>query len=188
MTPEIRDMRRSDRSKDEDWIRRFLRETPFGVLTMVRDGEPYPHPNLFAFDEERDALYFHTARKGATRSSIEEDGRVAFCVSRMGRLLPDDEALEFSVEYSSVVVYGRGVVVTEPAEAERGLEMIMEKYAPHLEPGKDYRPIHPEEVKRTAVYRLDIEAWSGKEKAEAPDFPGAYRFEEVAGGAGEESG
>ena len=181
MTPGIRDMRRNDRSMDEDWIRRFLRDAPFGVLTMVREGGPYPHPNLFAFDEDRDALYFHTARTGATRSSIEEDDRVAFCVSRMGRLLPADEALEFSVEYSSVVVYGRGVVVSGAEEAKWGLELIMEKYAPHLEPGRDYRPIQPEEVKRTAVYRLDIEAWSGKEKAEAPDSAGAYIFEDVAG-------
>ena len=181
MTPVIRDMKRKDRSKDEEWIRRFLRDAAFGVLTMVREGEPYPHPNLFAFDEDRDALYFHTARTGATRSSIEEDDKVAFCVSRMGRLIPADEAGEFSVEYSSVVVYGQGVVVSEAEEAKRGLELIMEKYAPHLEPGKDYRAIQPEEVKRTAVYRLDIEEWSGKEKAEDPDSAGAYHFEDVAG-------
>ena len=29
-----------------------------------------------------------------------------------------------------------------------------------------------------AVYRIDIEAWSGKKKEVAPDFPGAYRYED----------
>ena len=33
-----------------------------------------------------------------------------------------------------------------------------------------------EEMKRTATYRIDIEAWSGKQKEESPDFPGAYEF------------
>ena len=55
----------------------------------------------------------------------------------------------------------------------------MEKYAPHLKAGEDYRPVAPEEVIRTSVIRIDIEAWSGKEKAEAEDFPGAYWFKDV---------
>ncbi len=55
----------------------------------------------------------------------------------------------------------------------------MKKYAPHLEPGTDYRPIAPDELIRTAVIRIDIDAWSGKEKKEAPGFPGAYWFKDV---------
>jgi nitroimidazol reductase NimA-like FMN-containing flavoprotein (pyridoxamine 5'-phosphate oxidase superfamily) len=97
----------------------------------------------------------------------------------MGRLLPAPEALEFSVEYSSVAVFGTGRLVEDPEEAEHGLQLIMRKYAPHLQPGPDYRPMTPEEVKRTAVLRIDIEAWSGKEKAVEEEVPGAYRFEDV---------
>lgn len=179
MTPELREMRRRDRAKDGEWIRRVLHREPFGVLALVREDEPYPHPNLYVFDEDRDALYFHSARAGSLWENVEKDDRMAFCVSRMGRLLPADEALEFSVEFSSVIVYGKGVVVEDPEEAEHGLRLLMEKYAPHLRAGSDYRPVHPDEVQRTAVYRLDIEAWSGKEKVEASDFPGAYVFEEV---------
>jgi nitroimidazol reductase NimA-like FMN-containing flavoprotein (pyridoxamine 5'-phosphate oxidase superfamily) len=97
----------------------------------------------------------------------------------MGRLLPADEALEFGVEYASVVVSGRAVEVQDQEEAEHALLLIMKKYAPHLEPGTDYRPIAPDELIRTAVIRIDIDAWSGKEKREAPDFPGAYWFKDV---------
>ena len=70
---------------------------------------------------------------------------------------PADEALEFGVEYASVVVFGTGSVVEDPKEAEDALVLIMEKYAPHLKAGVDYRPVAPEEVKRTAVLRVDIE-------------------------------
>jgi nitroimidazol reductase NimA-like FMN-containing flavoprotein (pyridoxamine 5'-phosphate oxidase superfamily) len=72
-------------------------------------------------------------------------------------------------------------VVEDHREAERALVLLMEKYAPHLEAGVDYRPVTPQEVRRTAVIRLDIEAWSGKEKTEPPDFPGAYLLEDVRG-------
>jgi len=104
---------------------------------------------------------------------------VALCLYEVGRFLPAKEALEFGVEYASVVVFGRGVVVEDLQEAEEALTLLMEKYAPHLKAGKDYRPVVPEEIRRTTVMRLDIQGWSGKEKAEAPDFPGAYRLEEV---------
>jgi len=53
---------------------------------------------------------------------------------------------------------------------------LLKKYAPHLAYGEDYRAITPEELKRTAVYRVDIEAWSGKKKEVAPDFPGAFFY------------
>jgi len=32
---------------------------------------------------------------------------------------------------------------------------------------------------RTAVYRIAIDSWSGKKKEAAPDFPGAYDYEDV---------
>ena len=92
----------------------------------------------------------------------------------MGRMLPADEALEFSVEYAGVVVTGWATVVDDPAEQTRVLQALLDRYAPHLEAGEDYRPPVPEELERTAVYRVDIETWSGKEKVAEADFPGAF--------------
>lgn len=118
-------------------------------------------------------------RAGVEATGPEPGSPVALCVFEMGRLLPAEEALEFGVEYASVVVFGQGRVVDDPVEAEAALTLLMEKYAPHLEAGVDYRPVTAREVARTTVMRLDIQGWSGKEKTEAPDFPGAYRLEEV---------
>ena len=33
-----------------------------------------------------------------------------------------------------------------------------------------------DELARTAVYRIDIESWSGKRKQAEPDFPGAFFY------------
>jgi nitroimidazol reductase NimA-like FMN-containing flavoprotein (pyridoxamine 5'-phosphate oxidase superfamily) len=171
-------LRRNDRGADEEWIREFLRESPVGVLATVMDGQPFVNSNLFVFDEDRRAIYLHTARTGRTRDNVEAAPGVAFTVYRTGRLLPADEALEFSIEYGGVVVFGSARVVEDPAEAERGLQMLMDKYAPHLKPGRDYRPITEGELKRTTVLRLDIESWSGKRKMADAAFPGAYRYED----------
>lgn len=198
MTPEHRHPRRRDRSKDEDWIRALLHGGEAGVFSAVLDGFPFSLPRIYAFDEERVAIYIHGAFGGLTGKVLEqtreaqtaESGEpqptggeagvpMNLTVFEMGRLLPADEALEFGVEYRSVVVSGYANEVDDQTEAEHGLEIIMRKYAPHLEAGKDYRPIAPDELLRTSVVRLDIEAWSGKEKAAPEDFPGAYCLKDV---------
>lgn len=170
-------LRRRDRGKDDAWIRAFLHAAPWGFLATVDGGgQPFLNANLFLFDEERRCLYLHTARTGRTRDNLAGDAgaRVAFSVAGMGRLLPAAEALEFSVEYAGVVCFGRGRVVEDPEEATDALRRLLERYATHLRYGEDYRAVTAEELKRTAVYRVDIESWSGKQKEVAPDFPGAW--------------
>jgi nitroimidazol reductase NimA-like FMN-containing flavoprotein (pyridoxamine 5'-phosphate oxidase superfamily) len=167
-------VRRRDRAVNEEaWIRAFLHEAPTGVLATASDGQPFVNANLFVYDEAEHAIWMHTAAAGRTRTNIDADDRVCFTVFEMGRLLPADTALEFSVEYGGVVVFGRGHVVTEPDTARRALQLLLDKYFSDRVPGRDYRPTTDDELRRTAVYRVDIEAWSGKRKQAAPDFEGA---------------
>lgn len=189
MTPRHEHPRRMDRSKDEDWIRAFLRDGDAAVFSAVLDGRPFSLPRIYAFDEDRDAVYVHGAFGGEMDRVLqggggggEDDGPgvpMQLTVFEMGRLLPADEAGEFGVEFASVVAKGRGVEVDDPVEAEHGLRLLMEKYAPHLKAGTDYRPVDPEEIGRTSVVRIDLESWSGKEKAAPEDFPGAYYLKDV---------
>jgi hypothetical protein len=161
---------------DDAWIRDFLANAPICAMATVHDGQPFINSNLFVYDPAAHCIYTHTARVGRTRANIDGDERVCLTVMEMGRLLPAPEALEFSVEYASVVVFGTASVVDDPAQAKAALQLIMDKYAPHLKPGVDYRPPVDEELPRTSVFRLQIDAWSGKRKVVADDFPGAYRF------------
>ncbi|NJK79079.1 MAG: pyridoxamine 5'-phosphate oxidase family protein, partial [Chloroflexaceae bacterium] len=49
---------------------------------------------------------------------------------RDGRLLPADVALEFSVEYSGVMVFGSATIVQDEAEASHALQLLLDKYFP----------------------------------------------------------
>ena len=174
------EVRRRDRAVGDDvWIRDQLRRAAFGTLATVHDGQPFVNMNIFAYDDERRAIYLHTAKSGRTRTNLEADGRVCFSVGEMGRLLPAKTAKEFSVEYAGVVVFGRATVIDDDAEARHGLQLLLDKYAPHLRPGRDYRPITADELAVTAVYRVQIDQWSGKRKVAPDDFPGAFRYGEM---------
>jgi nitroimidazol reductase NimA-like FMN-containing flavoprotein (pyridoxamine 5'-phosphate oxidase superfamily) len=170
-------VRRSDRAvEDEGWIRAFLHRAPVGALATVYDGQPFINSNLYVYDEAAHVIYLHTARVGRTRANVETHEHVCFSISEMGRLLPADEALEFSVEYAGVAVFGRASIVEDSEEARHALQLLLDKYAPHLKPERDYRPTTAEELARTAVYRIDIDSWSGKRKVADPDFPGAFLY------------
>ena len=170
-------VRREDRAvTDEAWIKEFLHHAPFGVTAMVHNGQPFVNTNLFVYHEAVHAIYLHTAKVGRTPATMAVSPQVCFSVSQMGRLLPAAEALEFSVEYAGVMVFGTATLLTDAADKEHGLQLLLDKYFPHLHPGKDYRAITPEELKQTAVYRIDIEQWSGKQKQVGDDFPGAFWY------------
>lgn len=170
-------VRRDDRKVDDDtWIKQFLKTASVGTLATVHEGQPFVNTNLFVYDEDSHSIIMHTARVGRTRANIEQHDKVCFSIMELGRLLPASEALEFSVEYAGVTVFGTMSVVEDQAEAKRLLQLIMDKYAQHLVPGEDYRPPVDEELPRTSVYRIAIDQWSGKKKEVEPDFPGAYRY------------
>jgi len=173
-------MRRRDREvTGEEWIKALLRRAPIGILATVHHGQPFLNTNLFYYDEAEHAIYFHTARMGRTRANIDIYDRVCFSVYEMGRLLPADTALEFSVEYASVVIFGTATRVNDAQQATAALHHLLDKYAPQLQPGRDYRPVVPAELVRTSVYRIAIEEWTGKKKAAPEDFPGAYTYESI---------
>jgi nitroimidazol reductase NimA-like FMN-containing flavoprotein (pyridoxamine 5'-phosphate oxidase superfamily) len=175
-------VRRKDRGvTNEAWIRDLLHRAPFGTLATVRDGQPFVNMNIFVYHQAANALYLHTARAGQTRTNVEAEERVCFGVSEMGRLLPAATAMHFSVEYAGVVVFGRARIVHDDAEAAEALQQLLDKYAPHLRPGRDYRPIQPEELAVTSVYRIEIEEWSGKQKVAPSDHPGAFLYGQVPG-------
>lgn len=173
----VNQIRRKDRAiENENWIKTFLQKAPFGAFAMVSNGRPMVNSNIFCYDEEAHAIYFHTASEGRTRSNLEKEQAVCFSISEMGRLLPAERALNFSVEYSGVTVFGNARVIEDQEEAQFLLQKICDKYFPHLKPEIDYATPSPEELKRTTVYKMTIDQWSGKEKKVEPDFPGAFYY------------
>ncbi len=162
--------------KDEEWIKDFLRRAAFGVLATVCDGQPFLHTRLYVYDESENAIYLHGARDGRTYHNVNQNEQVCFSISEMGRLTPAEDAENFGVEYAGVVVFGRASIIEDSDRAKRALQLLLDKYFPHLKPGHDYTPSTDDEVSRTAVYRIDIDEWSGKQAKKDDDFPGAYLY------------
>jgi nitroimidazol reductase NimA-like FMN-containing flavoprotein (pyridoxamine 5'-phosphate oxidase superfamily) len=78
-------------------------------------------------------------------------------------LLPSNVALEFSLQYRSVVIFGTARIITDPSESRKMLYGLIGKYFPGMTAGREYREITDKELRATSIYVIKVEAWSGKE-------------------------
>jgi nitroimidazol reductase NimA-like FMN-containing flavoprotein (pyridoxamine 5'-phosphate oxidase superfamily) len=165
MGQSLTEIRRKDREiKDKDWIIALLNRADYGVLATCKDGQPFTVARNFAYDPECHAIYFHGARKGRTFENVGEGTPANLNVSEMGEWILAERAMNFGVKYKGVVVFGTLRIVDDNDEAKHGLQLLMDKHFPHLKPDIDYESTTDTDLKVTAVLRLDVESWSGKEK------------------------
>ena len=155
--------RRPKYKRDDDWLRAFLHQARVGHIASTWDDQPFLTPSNFWFDEANHRIVFHSNISGRVRANLEHNPKVCMEASEMGKLLPSNVALEFSLQYRSVLVFGSARILENPEEKRAALYGLIQKYFPELEAGKEYRPIADKELKRTTVYAIEIEAWSGKE-------------------------
>jgi nitroimidazol reductase NimA-like FMN-containing flavoprotein (pyridoxamine 5'-phosphate oxidase superfamily) len=149
--------------RDDDWIRAFLRKAKVGHIASTWDDQPFLTPSTFWYDEANQRIIFHSNIAGRVRANIEHNPKVCLEASELGKLLPSNIALEFSLQYRSVLVFGSARILEDPGEKWTALYGLIGKYFPEMEVGKEYRPITEVELKRTTVYAIEIESWSGKE-------------------------
>ncbi len=163
-------------ARDEAWTKEFLRRCEIGHIAHARGDQPFVTPTNFWYDEAHQRIIFHSNIAGRTRDNLEHNPKVCMEASEYGRFLPANTALEFGIQYRSVMVFGTVQILENDDEKREVLYALLKKYFPNLTPGKEYRPIIDQELARTTVYAIQIESISGKENwdelaEELPDWP-----------------
>src|SRR4030095_14744550 len=143
--------RRPHLTRDDDWIRAFLKAARIGHIASSLDGQPFINPTMLWLDEEKHQIVFHSNVAGRIRSNIENNPKVSLEASELGKFLPSNVALEFSLQFRSVVVYGTARVVTDPHEARRLMYGLIRKYFPAMTAGREYREITEKETRSTSI-------------------------------------
>jgi uncharacterized protein len=154
--------RRPGNAQSDEWTREFLSRAHLGHVATRWDEQPFITPTTFWYDPSRHVIYFHSNIVGRMRANSERHPQVCFEASEYGQLLPSNVAVEFSIQYQSAVVFGKIRVIEDADEKRHALYGLIGKYFPGRQPGREYRPITDDELKRTSVYAIAIESWSGK--------------------------
>ncbi len=105
---------------------------------------------------------------------------VCVTVTAVDGLVLARSAFHHSMNYRSVVIFGRAEAIADPDEKAAALEAIVE----HLVPGRtaEVRPTRPEEVAKTLVVRLRLDEASVKVRTGGPvDDDADYALDVWAG-------
>ncbi len=154
--------RRPEHAQSDEWVRHFLGRAQIGHIATRWGEQPFLNPTTFWYDPDRNEIYFHSNVLGRVRANSEKHERVCFEASQFGRLLPANVALEFSIQYESVIAYGTIRTLEDFEEKRRALCGLIGKYFPAMRAGQEYRPITDQELRHTSVYAIAVESWSGK--------------------------
>ena len=129
-------------------------------LGLLDDAGAYIVPLNFGYEAEGEklTLYFHGAGQGKKIDLIREQKSASFEMDTRHALVEGETACAYSYRYQSVMGRGRIRLIEEYEEKVHGLQAIMAHYSRDRE-----FAFGEEAVNRTAVIRLEVEAWSCKE-------------------------
>ena len=150
----------------------YDRETVYAILdeglichvSFVLDGEPFLIPTIHA--RMGDEVLLHGLKGGRLLNHIEAGHTVAVAVTLLDGLVLARTVFNHSMNYRSVVLYGRGRLVEDPAEKMQGLERLTEQVCPGR--WADARPPTPKELQATALVAIRIEEASAKVRRGPP--------------------
>ena len=120
----------------------------------------YIVPLSFAFvPGQPDRFYFHGAKEGRKASLIAKRPKVGFELDCAYELVAGQSGCSYSCRYQSIV--GTGVIgeVQDMEEKKQALSALMRQY----EPSRSFA-FTDEQAQAVAVYRLDVEAMTGKQR------------------------
>ena len=151
------EMRREDRKLSDERSLEILKVASYGMLAINNaEGCGYAVPMSYAILGR--SIYLHCAVDGKKLDLIRKDNRVSFCVVGEAEVV----SKRFTMQYSSVMAFGRVYEVTDPTEKQTGLMALVHKYAAdadEVDAGQRYAQASED---KTAVLRIEVEIITGK--------------------------
>jgi nitroimidazol reductase NimA-like FMN-containing flavoprotein (pyridoxamine 5'-phosphate oxidase superfamily) len=151
-------MRRKEKEiNDRAEIENVLERATVCRVALSHNDLPYVIPLNFGYADN--CLYFHSAPEGKKIEIIKRNNHVCFEVDIDHELIEAETACDWTVRYRSVIGFGKALLVDDPEEKRRALDIIVGHYSDRL-----YE--YPEEaVSRVAIIKVEIESMTGKQSA-----------------------
>ena len=149
---------------DRDAIYRILDEALICHVGFVEEGQPYVIPINFA--RVGDTIVLHGAKASRLLKHIEAGHPICVEATIVDGLVLARAVFHHSVNYRSVVVFGKGRLIEDEQKKLAALKAITE----HLVPGRwqEVRPPSRKEMNATRVVSIKIDDASAKVRVGPP--------------------
>ncbi len=131
---------------------------------IVVDGGPVVIPT--AYWRDRDAVYFHGSAKSHLLKVAQAATDICLAVSLIDGLVMARSGFHHSINYRSVVLFGRAETVTGDDQQLAAMRAFMERLAPGR--WDELRPPSRQELRATQIMRLPIDEASAKIRSGPP--------------------
>ncbi|MGJ5816665.1 pyridoxamine 5'-phosphate oxidase family protein [Paludibaculum fermentans] len=136
------------------------------------DGQPYVIPFSYQYDSSApDRLYLHGGHSSHTLRALAGGAAVCVTVTMVDGLVYSRTALNHSMNYRSVVCFGRARAVEDSAEKQAVFTRMIERYFPGRTAGEHYASATEAQLRATALVAVTIESMSAKVRRGAPTGP-----------------
>ena len=151
----------------------ILAEGLVAHVAFVMDGQPYVMPMSYHFDPAQPArVYLHGGHHSRLMRHLATGAPLCIEVTLVDGLVYSRTALYHSVNYRSVVVFGRSARSSPPDDVQRALlHDMVARYHPGRTAGRDYEAIPDAHLAATAFVEVVIEEWSAKARRGGPMGP-----------------
>jgi hypothetical protein len=149
---------------DRETIHAILDEGLVCHVGFVSEGQPHVIPMSYGRDGDR--LLLHGSAASRLMRGLEAGWPVCLTVTLLDGLVLARSAFHHSMNFRSVVMFGRATPVDDPAAKSAALHAISE----HVVPGRwdEVRPPNARELAATAVLEVPIEEASAKIRTGPP--------------------
>jgi nitroimidazol reductase NimA-like FMN-containing flavoprotein (pyridoxamine 5'-phosphate oxidase superfamily) len=149
-------MRRNDKEiHDRDAVEAIIRDSLVCRLALSDENRPYVVPLCFGYRDN--ALYFHSSPEGKKIEILRKNGNVCFEFDIDQEVVQDEKPCKWTMNYRSVIGFGKGSLVENLEEKKKGLDVIMQQYS-----SRSFEYLQPE-IENTVIIKVEIESITGKE-------------------------
>ncbi len=159
ITPKNKVKRNPDRGHyDKQTIYQILDEGLICHVGIVQENNPIVIPMNYARLD--DQIVLHGSPAGRLMRTIKSGAEICITVTLVDDLVLARSAMHHSMNYRSVVVFGKGSLIEDYDQKMQALQKMVE----HLMPGRwdDVRPPSEKEIKQTYVVSIPISEASAK--------------------------
>jgi nitroimidazol reductase NimA-like FMN-containing flavoprotein (pyridoxamine 5'-phosphate oxidase superfamily) len=139
---------------------------------FIEEGRAIVIPLSYYYDPGKpDKLFVHGSIKSRALEHLTSGEPVCVTVTLTDGLVYSRKAMNHSMNYRSVILFGHGKAIEGEAEKYEVFDRMVERYFPGRKAGQDYDSPPSTDLGITSLAEIKIEEWSAKARRGGPTGP-----------------
>ncbi|MFQ6029853.1 MAG: pyridoxamine 5'-phosphate oxidase family protein [Dehalococcoidia bacterium] len=139
---------------------------------FIEDNEPLVIPMSYHYDTDNPRyVYLHGSIRSRLLKTLAGGAPVCLSVTMTDGLVYSRKAMNHSMNYRSVVLFGQAREISDEAEKFALFEQMVQRFFPGRTLDRDYAAPPSQDLGVTSLIQVEIEDWNAKARRGGPTGP-----------------